>query len=59
MTQTRAINAEFIYRGNEAQPSNQVTLPTTGHGADKAAAVENHMDTIRNEADGEPVRQGR
>jgi hypothetical protein len=58
-TQTSAINAEFIYRGSAVQPTNQVTLPTTSDDLDKAAAVEDHMDTIRNQTLGEAIRHGR
>jgi hypothetical protein len=58
-TQTSAINAEFIYRGSSVQPNNHITLPTTKQEAAKATAVEQHMDTIRNQTDGEAVRQGR
>ncbi|BCW78290.1 DUF4192 domain-containing protein [Arthrobacter sp. NicSoilC5] len=46
-TQTSAINAEFIYRGSNVQPTNQVTLPASTRALAKAAAVEHHMDTIR------------
>ena len=58
-TQTSAINAEFIYRGSAVQPTNHITLPTTGHDMTKATAVENHMNAIRNKSDGEAIRHGR
>jgi hypothetical protein len=45
-TQTSAINAEFIYRGSYFDPTDRITLPTTGQEAAKAAAVEHHMNAI-------------
>ncbi|KQQ80907.1 DUF4192 domain-containing protein [Arthrobacter sp. Leaf137] len=58
-TQTSAINAEFIYRGSAVQPTDRVTLPATGQDEAKAAAVEQHMNAIRNQTDGKAIQNGR
>jgi len=57
--QTSAINAEFIYRGSAVQPTDRVALPATGQNAAKAAAVEQQMDTIRNQTDVQAIQNGR
>ena len=58
-TQTSAINAEFIYRGSYIEPTDRITLPTTGQAAAKAAAVERYMETIRSQPTGTALQQGR
>lgn len=58
-TQTSAINAEFIYRGSYFDPTDRITLPTTGQEAAKAAAVEHHMDTIASQPTDAALQQGR
>ncbi|MDQ0826025.1 hypothetical protein QFZ60_002198 [Arthrobacter sp. B2I5] len=58
-TQTSAINAEFIYRGSFIEPTDRITLPTTGQEAAKAAAVEHHMDTIASQPTDAALQQGR
>ncbi|MEW1947832.1 DUF4192 domain-containing protein [Pseudarthrobacter sp902506025] len=58
-TQTSALNAEFSYRGSAIQPTDEITLPTTRHETAKAMAVEQHMESIRNQQDREAVRNGR
>ncbi|WP_240793647.1 DUF4192 family protein [Arthrobacter sp. BB-1] len=58
-TQTSAINAEFIYRGSAVQPTNEITLPTTGQEAAKATAVEHHMDTIASQPTDTALQHGR
>src|SRR6478672_223449 len=58
-TQTSAINAEFIYRGSIVEPSDRITLPTTGQEAAKATAVERYMETIASQPDDAALQQGR
>lgn len=58
-TLTSAINAEFIYRGSFVEPSDRITLPTTGQEAAKATAVEHHMETIRTQPTDTALEQGR
>ncbi|MFC9772483.1 MULTISPECIES: DUF4192 domain-containing protein [unclassified Pseudarthrobacter] len=58
-TQTSTINAEFIYRGSYIQPTDRITLPTTSQAQTKAAAVEQHMETIRFQQGDTALEQGR
>ncbi|MGF9646920.1 DUF4192 domain-containing protein [Pseudarthrobacter oxydans] len=58
-TQTSAINAEFIYRGSFVEPSDRITLPTTGQEAAKATAVERYMESIRSQATDAALQHGR
>jgi hypothetical protein len=58
-TQTSAINAEFIYRGSSVQPTNRITLPTTGRAAAQAAAVEQYMETIAAQTTDRAIREAR
>ena len=58
-TQTSAINAEFIYRGSFVEPTDRITLPTTGQEAARATAVEHHMDTIRTQPTDTALQYGR
>ncbi|NSX35089.1 DUF4192 domain-containing protein, partial [Pseudarthrobacter oxydans] len=58
-TQTSAINAEFIYRGSFIEPTDRINLPTTSQDATKAAAVEQHMETIRSQPSDAALQQGR
>jgi hypothetical protein len=58
-TQTSAINAEFIYRGSYIEPTDRITLPTTGQAAAKAAAVEHHIDSIAALPTDTALQQGR
>jgi hypothetical protein len=58
-TQTSAINAEFIYRGSFIEPTNRITLPTSGQETAKATAVEHHMEAIRSQTNPTALEQGR
>jgi hypothetical protein len=58
-TQTSAINAEFIYRGSFVEPTNRMTLPTTGQETAKATAAEHQMESIRTQPTDAALEQGR